>query len=126
MEQASGEARVRVQLEQTVQEQQKKLENFKAMYSQLEDRLKKETAQSEAMVFELMQIRSQPRVSKELADELQTLRRQAEDQQRTITILYNRLDTIQAILRSVKQNYTVQFQELIGLRERLALLAKQA
>lgn len=40
------------------------MDNFKTMYAQLEERLTKETAQSEAMVFELMQMRAQPRVSK--------------------------------------------------------------
>lgn len=68
------------------------------------------------MVYELMQIRSQPRVSKELAEELITVRRQADEQQNVIRMLFQRLETIQAILSAVRQSYAAQIQDFNAFR----------
>jgi archaellum component FlaC len=102
------------------------MESLRSAYSQLEERLTKETAQSEAMVYELMQARSQPRVSRELADELAAVKRQADEQNRTVGQLNQRIEAIQGILQAVRQNYGSEAQSMAGLREQLEQLSARA
>jgi hypothetical protein len=92
------------------------------MYSQLEERFARETTHSEAMVYELMQMRSQPRIGKELAEELVGLRRLADEQRMMIAGLLHRMEAIQSLLRSVRERYGREMEEVGMLKQRVQAL----
>lgn len=52
-----------------------------------------------------MQLKNQPRVSKELSEELIIVRKQGDEQRMLISFLFQRIDNIQNILNLLRQNY---------------------
>lgn len=92
------------------------------MYTQLEERFVRETAHSEAMVYELIQIRSQPRVGKELAEEIVALRKTADEQSIIISGLLDRMKGMHSLLRTVRERYETEMEVASVLKQRVQLL----
>lgn len=83
---------------------------MRGLTAQLQERLAKETEKNEFLALELMQVRSQPRLAKELIEEISLLRSQADEHNNTISHLLQRMGRMETLLGYVKQAYAASAQ----------------
>ena len=88
---------------------------MKSSYAQLEGRYHREVKKSEEysnqveeMCGQLMELRQRPAVSAQLNEEIVSIREECSQKTMMISMLTKRIETIEGILKSVKQRYMMQ------------------